>query len=265
MLFSATGLTNASHTIEIYIVGSSNLPPGSTAAFADVDSFISATGTSSEVDDPNSAVTYSGTFTHATGYASDYDGTESWSSTAGNTVSFTFTGTSVEWISSLASNHGYANIYLDGTLVQSNVDTYAASSVAQQALYTVGGLSNGSHTVEIYVDGTKDAGSGGAYVTTDAFIYGTTTPSLLSTAPLVTLTDNNSGCTGENYPATQVPTATQGALVDPGQPYGSFTVCASANDAENTATVANTSYTAGNPVNLYLGPGASGQTNGNCT
>ena len=115
VLFSATGLTNASHTIEIYIVGPSTEPPGSAGASADIDAFVvGTTGTSTEVDDPSSAVTYSGTFTHATGYTGDYDGTESWSSTAGNTVSFTFTGTSVEWISSLASNHGIANIYLDG-------------------------------------------------------------------------------------------------------------------------------------------------------
>ena len=88
---------------------------------------------------------------------------------------------------------------------------------------------------------------------------------LLTTAPTVTLTDNNTGCSGENYPATQVPTSTQGALVDPGQPYGNFTVCASANDTENSATLTNTSYTAGNAVNLYLGPGFSGQGPGSCT
>ncbi len=62
----------------------------------------------------------------------------------------------------------------------------------------------------------------------DAFIYGTQSPGLLTSAPVVTLTDNNAGCnSSENYPATQVPTLTQGALVDPGQPYGNFTVCAS--------------------------------------
>ena len=57
-----------------------------------------------------------------------------------------------------------------------------------------------------------------------------------------------------------MPTATQGALVDPGQPYGNWTVCASSGGVKNTATVANTSYTSGNVVNVYLGHGSSGLT-----
>jgi hypothetical protein len=265
VLFADSGLTNTTHTIEIYVVGGT-APPGSSASYVSVDEFISGTGTSSEVDDTNAAVTYSGTFTHATGYSSDYDGTESWSNTTGNYVSFTFTGTSVEWITSMASNHGYANIYLDGTLVQSNLDTYAPSSVTQQAEYTVSGLSNGSHTIKIYVDGTNDGHSGGNYVTTDAFVYGTESTGLLSNAPVVVLTDNNTGCSSsKNYPATQVPTLTQGALVDPGQPYGNWTVCASYGGEMNTATVANTSYTSGNVVNVYLAPGSAGLTSGSCT
>ena len=33
----------------------------------------------------------------------------------------------------------------------------------------------------------------------------------------------------------------------------------------NTAPVANTSYTSGNVVNVYLGTGSSGLTSGSCT
>jgi hypothetical protein len=53
--------------------------------------------------------------------------------------------------------------------------------------------------------------------------------------------------------------------VDPGQPYGNFTVCASSGGYENTATVANTNYSAGNVVNLYLNPGAAGLQSGSCS
>ena len=107
-------------------------------------------------------------------------------------MSFTFTGTSVQWITSLANNHGYANIYLDGTLVQSNVDTYAASSVNQYAAYTASGLSYGSHTLEIYVDGTKDANSAGTYVTTDAMIVGTGTTTGTGTSTTAGTTSGSS-------------------------------------------------------------------------
>jgi hypothetical protein len=83
---------------------------------------------------------------------------------------------------------------------------------------------------------------------------------------VVTLTDNNTGCANqENYPLTQAPSPTAGALVDPGQPYGNWTVCASSGGEKNTATVANTSYTTGNVVNVYLASGSSGLTSGSCT
>jgi hypothetical protein len=270
VLFSATGLTNASHTIEIYIVGPSYEPPGSGGASADIDAFVvGTTGTSTEVDDPaSSSVVYTGSgWTHGATGSNNYDSTESFDQTANDTVSFTFTGTSVEWIAPVSNNGGYANVYIDGTLVASNVTTYSATTYYQQVIWSTAGLSSGSHTLKIVVLGTKPAAntSGNEYVQVDAFRYGTTAPSLLSTAPTVTLTDNNTGCSGENYPATQAPTATQGALVDPGQPYGNFTVCASANDTENSATLTNTSYAAGNSVNLYLGPGFSGQNPGSCT
>jgi hypothetical protein len=62
-----------------------------------------------------------------------------------------------------------------------------------------------------------------------------------------------------------VPTLTQGALVDPGQPYGNWTVCASSGGVKNTAVVSNTSYTSGNVVNVYLGAGSAGLTSGSCT
>jgi hypothetical protein len=116
------------------------------------------------------------------------------------------------------------------------------------------------------VDGTKPSASTNTYVQIDSFIYGV--PPLLTSAPLVTLTDTNTNtaCSNqENYPATQVPTLTQGALVDPGQPYGNWTVCASSGGVKNTASVANTNYTSGNVVNVYLGTGASGLATGSCT
>jgi len=59
--------------------------------------------------------------------------------------------------------------------------------------------------------------------------------------------------------------ASQGALADPGQPYGSWTVCASSGGVKNTGTVNNTSYSTGNVVNIYLASGSSGLTSGSCT
>jgi Tfp pilus assembly protein PilV len=271
MLFSATGLTNTTHTIEIYVVGSGTEPPGATAAFVNIDAFIVGSGGSGEADDaPSASVVYTGgaDWTHGGTGSQNYDSTESFDLTAADTVSFTFTGTSVEWIAPLSSNGGYVNIYLDGgsTPVATNVTTYSATTYYQQVVWSDAGLANGTHTIKIVLQGTKPAASSGTYAQVDAFVYGTQATSLLATAPLVTLTDNNAGCSSaENYPATQAPTITQGALVDPGQPYGNFTACASSGGYENTAPVSNTSYTTGNVVNVYLDSGAAGLQSGSCT
>jgi hypothetical protein len=221
-------------------------------------------GTNNEVDDaPSASVVYSGSgWTHGSTGSSNYDSTESFDLTAGNYVKFTFTGTEVEWIAPVSNNGGYANIYLDGTLVAQNVTTYNATTAYQQVIWSDFGLTNTTHTLELYVDGTKPAASTNTYVQLDAFIYGT--PTLMTTAPDITLTDT--GCANhETRPPTRAPTAAAGALVNPAEPYGNFTVCADNGTSENTATVANTSFTTGNPVNLYLSSGAPGLTSGTCT
>jgi Tfp pilus assembly protein PilE len=216
------------------------------------------------VDDPaSSAVVYTGShWTHSTTATGDYQNTESYDATGGDYVTFTFTGTSVEWIGPKNTNQGYADVYLDGTKVQTNVNTYGSSTYLY-TFYTSPGLANTSHTLEIYVDGTKPSGSSAANVPIDEFIYGTAT--LLTAAPYITITDNNGGCASAvNIPATQVPTPTGGALVYPGQPYGHYTVCASSGGFKNTASVANTNYTTGTTANIYLGTGSPGLQAGSC-
>ena len=93
--------------------------------------------------------------------------------------------------------------------------------------------------------------------------------SLLGTRPDVTATDTDAACgSDELYPATQVPTASAGALANPGLPYGTYSVCADGliggTYERNTATVANTSYTSGNSANVYLGSGAPGRVAAKC-
>ena len=232
-----------------------------------VDVFGSGTTSTEYNDNGSSNIAYSGTWSYSgANFApgGDYDADETWSDAQGSSATITFTGTSVQWLTSYASNHGYANVYLDGSLVASNVNSYGNPTTYQHVAYSASGLANTSHTLEILVDNTKSSSSSGTFVTVDAFVVGA--PALLATAPVVTLTDNNTGCANqENYPLTQAPSPTAGALVDPGQPYGNWTVCASSVGEKNTATVANTSYTTGNVVNVYLASGSSGLTTGSCT
>ncbi|MFE0459258.1 beta-galactosidase [Kitasatospora sp. NPDC058965] len=122
-------------------------------------------------DDPDAAVAYSGTWSHVgaeqSWTAGDYQHTESYSSSAGDSASLSFTGTGVKWISSLDSNHGTADVFLDGTKVKT-VDLYGAGKQSQYTAYQVRGLASGSHTLRIAVTGAKNASSSGTFVPVDA-------------------------------------------------------------------------------------------------
>jgi len=262
--YYANGLANTTHTLKVVDAGTHDA--SSSGTFIETDAIIVG-ATTTEVDDQgSSSITYSGSgWTHATGASGNYTNTQSYDQTTNDNAQFTFTGTSVEWIGPLRSNGGYANVYLDGSLVASNVSTYSPNTINQVVLWSAAALTDTTHTVKIVIDGTSPSGSSGASVSIDAFEYVAPALTLLTAAPLVTITDNNTGCSGENYPATQVPTPTQGALVDPGQPAGNFTVCASSGGVKNTATVVNTNYSAGNVANIYLAPGSTGLTAGSCT
>ena len=124
-------------------------------------------------DDANAALTYTGSWTHAStsnaNYtAGDYDSTESWSTQAGASMSVTFTGTAVQWIGPKNTNGGIADVSIDGTQV-ATVDTYAAAGKEfQQVLFSQSGLSAGSHTLTITATGNQNAASSADTVVIDA-------------------------------------------------------------------------------------------------
>jgi beta-galactosidase GanA len=123
-------------------------------------------------DDVDPALTYTGTWTHAgpsAGYTNgDYDSTESFSTTAGDSVTVTFNGTAVQWIGPKNNNGGIGAVSIDGGSPV-NVDTYSAGGKQfQQVLFSASGLSAGSHTLTITVTGTKNSASSADTVVVDA-------------------------------------------------------------------------------------------------
>lgn len=121
-----------------------------------------------EVNDNDSRISYSSM--NYLNTASGYISTDCHYSNISNAYTqFTFTGTSVQWIGAKNTDHGIANVYIDGVL-DSTVDTYGTNA-KQQVLYTKSGLSNGSHTIKIVVTNTKNASSSGYYQDIDAFRY----------------------------------------------------------------------------------------------
>ena len=66
----------------------------------------------------------------------------------GEWCKFSFTGTGVKWIGGKNTDHGKADVYLDGKL-DATVDTGASSWLKQQEIYTKTGLSDGPHLLMI--------------------------------------------------------------------------------------------------------------------
>ena len=115
----------------------------------------------SEVDN---AASYTGNW-NVYPWASADGGQLAVSATAGDTVSFTFTGSNIAWVGTGATNRGEANVYLDGQY-QFTVDEYAASTAAR-SLVVVGNWSTvAQHTLTLEVVGT----SGRPSVDVDSFI-----------------------------------------------------------------------------------------------
>ncbi len=122
-------------------------------------------------DDQDSRLAYSAGWTKVgedAGYTEpEYRHTESWTDTAGASVSVPFTGTAIRWISSTSNNHGLADVYIDGAKV-ATVDGYSAQTVPQQVQFSVDKLTNAAHTLKIVATGQKNASANGTYIAVDA-------------------------------------------------------------------------------------------------
>ena len=170
VVFTATGLTDAIHTLTVEATGQKN--PLSTSAQVVVDAFdVTTPGTRYQEKDP--AVVYSpGNWIWPNINRTWSEGAIAESPIAGATVTFTFIGTSVSWIGCRKLSTGAADIFLDDVLVK-HVDTYLAAAppgtlavgteAYQTTIFRVDGLPAGTHKLKIVVT------SAGSYTVIDAF------------------------------------------------------------------------------------------------
>jgi beta-galactosidase GanA len=119
-------------------------------------------------DDPDSALQYTGSWSHVADQSytgGDYKHTESFSNKAGDSVTVPFDGTAIRWIGSKTNNHGYADVYLDGEKAATVDDS---GSENQAVIFQKTGLKPGAHTLKIVVAGTHSSSSTDSYVAIDA-------------------------------------------------------------------------------------------------
>ncbi|MGW2639158.1 RICIN domain-containing protein [Streptomyces sp. NPDC001348] len=120
------------------------------------------------VDDKAPGVTYSGTWSNWND-TKDMNGSEKFTSTAGNYAEFSFTGSGVRYLGMTQPNMGKVDVYLDGTLAQAGIDAYASTVTKQVPLFEKTDLAAGPHTIRVVCTGTKNAASSSTVCALDAF------------------------------------------------------------------------------------------------
>jgi hypothetical protein len=162
-----SGLANQSHTLLVRVLGIKKAKSSDTNV--SVDAFVVGSTTTQDTDPGVKFDSWKGvTDSNAS------DGSYRKSGKQKATISLTFTGTSVNWITALGPGYGQAKVKIDGQLMET-ADLYAASQ-QWQVVKTYEGLSAGTHTLKLKVLGTKDPKSSGTKVVVDAFSGPITVP-----------------------------------------------------------------------------------------
>jgi hypothetical protein len=71
--------------------------------------------------------------------------------------------TSLTWVAETGPTFGIANVYVDG-VSQGTVDLYSGSVATSQSVYTINGLTSGTHKLEVDWTGTKNPSATGTYI-----------------------------------------------------------------------------------------------------
>ena len=83
-------------------------------------------------------------------------------------VEFTFTGTQISWYGLKNDDLGMASVYIDGELIESDIDCYSTVRIVQN-LFTKTDLTDGVHTIKVVANGNKHPDSRGIALVHDYF------------------------------------------------------------------------------------------------
>ncbi|SEG83594.1 hypothetical protein SAMN05216223_114113 [Actinacidiphila yanglinensis] len=114
------------------------------------------------LNDSDWRAVYTGSWAYSSGrHLGDLGDDVHYTSTDGDAVSYTFSGTGIQMLSETSSDEGSADVYVDGTKV-STVSGNGPERLAQQAMVSVTGLAKGTHTLRVVK-------TGGSYLLVDGF------------------------------------------------------------------------------------------------
>lgn len=166
IVYAKRGLSNGSHTIKIVVRAQKNT--ASSNQFVEIDALEAITSAPTKIDD-RAGITYAGTWGQVSS-SRYYQATGTFSTTAGVFAEFSFSGSGVTWIGPKGSDHGRADVLIDG-IFQTTVDLYDPNRIDQANLYTASNLSSGSHTIKIIVRADRNPSAIDQYVEVDALEF----------------------------------------------------------------------------------------------
>ncbi len=117
-------------------------------------------------EEDDTALTYQGTWTTTQDQEASAGSLTSTDET-GASVTYEFTGTGVDWITTTSAIQGIASVTLDGGTPEL-IDLHSESTVYQQSAWTSDALEAGTHTLVIAWTGTKNENSSGTTIGVDA-------------------------------------------------------------------------------------------------
>jgi len=144
--------------------------PGEDLATADVElpvasQLVDVSGTPGHLaplNDTDWRASYTGSWAYSGGRAvGDLNADVHYTSTDGDAVSYTFSGTGIQMLSETNDDEGGADVYVDGKKV-STVSGNGPVRLARQAMVSVTGLPKGTHTLRVVK-------TGGTYLLVDGF------------------------------------------------------------------------------------------------
>ncbi|MFF8393654.1 hypothetical protein [Streptomyces sp. NPDC016172] len=140
---------------------------GSTT-FTDSVEYLKLGNAATHVDDAADAVTYNGSWSHASDESGPYAGTNSYSDTTGDTATLSFVGTGVTLRAVTAPSHGMVGVSVDGG-AEALVDLYSAQRTGDVSVWASPRLASGKHTIRVRVTGTKRDAATHDWATVDRF------------------------------------------------------------------------------------------------
>ncbi|GMK44636.1 hypothetical protein PghCCS26_17640 [Paenibacillus glycanilyticus] len=152
-VYSVSGLTNGTHTLKAVKKSGSYM-------LLDKLRFFVASPVA--VNDTDPGISYSGAWSlnSARGFG-DYQDDVHFTQTNNDFVQYTFNGTGIDLVTEKDSAQGDVDIYIDNVFKQT-VNIYSPSRLVQQTVYSIMGLTSGTHTI-------KAVKKSGTYMLIDQF------------------------------------------------------------------------------------------------